>query len=92
MMPSDPTPSIDVGILLRPGARLDASHHWRSDDGRWSASVWFRTGGYNRVSIQGPAAALRELAAALVAAADQAEEAEEAEEADLGEPVVGVGS
>jgi hypothetical protein len=89
MMPSDPTPSIDVGILLRPGAGYDASHHWRSEDGRWNASIRFRTGGYNRVSIQGPAAALRELAAALVAAAGQAEEAEEA---DLAEPVVGVGS
>jgi hypothetical protein len=89
MMPSDPTPSIDVGILLRPGAGYDASHHWRSTDGRWNASIRFRTGGYNRVSIQGPAAALRELAAALVAAADQAEEAEEA---DLPGPVVEVGS
>jgi hypothetical protein len=91
MMPSDPTPSIDVGILLRAGAGYD-SHYWRSDDGRWRASVWFRTGGYNRVSIQGPAAALRELAAALAAAADQADQAEEAEEAELPEPVVGVGS
>jgi hypothetical protein len=92
MMPSDPTPSIDVGILLRPGAGYDASHHWRSDDGRWSASIRFRTGGYSHVSVQGPAAALRELAAALVDAAAQADQAEEAEEAEQSEPVVGVRS
>jgi hypothetical protein len=91
MMPSDPTPSIDVGILLRAGAALDASHHWRSD-GRWNAAIRFRTGGYSHVSIQGPAAALRELAVALVAAAAHADQAEEAEEAELPEPVVGVES
>jgi hypothetical protein len=49
-------------------------------------------GGYSHVSIQGPAAALRELAAALVDAAAQADQAEEAEEAEQPEPVVGVGS
>jgi hypothetical protein len=92
MMPSDPTPSIDVGILLRAGASYDASHHWRSDDGRWNVSIRVRTGGYSHVSIQGPTAALRELAAALVDAAAQADQAEEAEEAERSEPVIGVGS
>ena len=85
MMPSDRTPSIDVGILCGPAPATTAITGGATM-GRWRASVWFDRW-LTTVSIQGPAAALRELAAALVAAADQAEEAEEAE---LPEPVVGV--
>ena len=51
------------------------------------ASVRFEVGGYSYATIQGDPAALRELAAALVEAADQAEE-----EAVAAEPAVGVGS
>jgi hypothetical protein len=86
MMQSDPTPAISLGIIVRVGTVYDASHHWRTEAGELRASVGFDAGGYSNAHIQGPPAALRELAAALVLAADEAEEAE------LPEPVVGVGS
>ena len=79
-------PAISLGILLRVGAVYDAPYHWRNQAGELHASVGFNAGGTSQAHIQGPPAALRELAAALVEAADQAEEAE------LPEPVVGVGS
>ena len=49
----------------------------------------FDAGGYSNAHIQGPPAALRELAAALHFAADQAEHAataEQAEQTDLADP------
>ena len=79
-------PAISLGILLRVGTVFDAPHHWRNEAGELHASVGFNAGGTSTAHLQGPPAALRELAAALIAAADQAEEAE------LPEPVVGVGS
>ena len=89
MTPADPTPAISLGIIVRVGASYDASHHWRTEAGELRASVGFDAGGFSNVHIQGPPAALRELAAALVEAAGQAEEAEKAERL---EPVVRVGS
>ena len=83
MMQNDPMPSIGLGIILPAGASYDSHHHWRNDVGELRASVRFEVGGYSYATIQGPPAALRELAAALIEAADQAE---------LAEPVVGVGS
>jgi hypothetical protein len=72
-MPLDRMPSISLGIILHPGARYDASYHWRTDAGELRASVGFDVGGYSAAHIQGPPHALRELAAALTEAADRAE-------------------
>ena len=77
MMPLDRMPAISLGIIVRVGAVYDASYHWRTEDGELCASVGFDAGGHSNAHIQGPPAALRELAAALLAAADRAESAEE---------------
>jgi hypothetical protein len=82
MMRPDRIPTISVGIIVRPGAEFDGSHHWRNDAGTMHAAVRFDAGGYSYGHIQGQPAALRELAAALILAADQADQAEQAEEAD----------
>jgi hypothetical protein len=73
MMPLDRMPSVSVGLIVPAGARYDASHHWRTDPGELRASVSMRAGGYSYASIQGDPAALRELAAALVDAAERAD-------------------
>ena len=73
MMPSDRMPSISVGVIVPAGAFFDTSHHWPNEAGAWHASVRFDAGGYSSGHIQGEPAALRELAAALVQAADQAD-------------------
>jgi hypothetical protein len=75
VMPNDRMPSISLGIIVHVGTRYDASYHWRTDAGEPRASVGFDAGGYSNAHIQGPPAALRELAAALIAAADRAESA-----------------
>jgi hypothetical protein len=86
-MHPDRMPSISLGVIVPAGAVYDRHHHWRTDLGAPRASVRFEVGGYSYATIQGDPTALRELAAALVEAADQAEE-----EAVEAEPVVGVGS
>jgi major membrane immunogen (membrane-anchored lipoprotein) len=86
MMHGHRMPAISVGIIVRIGGVYDARYHWRNEAGELHASVGFDAGGTSNAHIQGSPAALRELAAALVEAADQAEEAE------LPEPVVAVGS
>ena len=73
MMPLDRMPSISLGIIVHVGTGYDASYHWRTDAGDLRASVGFDAGGHSNAHIQGPPAALRELAAALIEAADQAE-------------------
>ena len=73
MMQNDPMPSISLGIIVPAGAVYDSHHHWHSTDGVLNASVRFDAGGYSSGHIQGPPAALRELAAALVQAADRAD-------------------
>jgi len=70
-------PSIGLGIILHVGSRYDPSSHWRTDAGELRASVGFDAGGHSNAHIQGPPAALRELAAALVDAADRAERADD---------------
>ena len=75
MMPLDRMPSISLGIILPTGAAYDSHHHWHSSDGVLNASVRFDAGGYSNVHIQGPPAALRELAVALTLAADLADPA-----------------
>jgi hypothetical protein len=85
-MHPDRMPSVSLGVIVPAGAVYDSHHHWRTDTGARRASVRFEVGGYSSATIQGDPTALRELAAALVKAADQAEEA------DPAEPVVGVGS
>ena len=75
MMPLDRMPSISLGIIVPAGATYDSHHHWHSSAGVLNASVRFDAGGYNNVHIQGPPAALRELAAALTLAADLADPA-----------------
>ena len=87
MMHPDRMPSLSVSILVPPGANYHDRYHWRTDLGALRASTQFRAGGYSYAAIQGDPAALRELAAALTAAADEAEEA-----VVEAEPVVGVGS
>ena len=77
MMPLDRMPSISLGIIVRVGAVYDASYHWRTEAGELRASVGFDAGGHSNAHIQGPPAALRELAAALVNAADRAESADD---------------
>jgi hypothetical protein len=77
VMPSDRMPAISLGLIVRVGAVYDASHHWRTEGGALRASVGFDAGGYSNAHIQGPPAALRELAAALIEAADRAESADE---------------
>ena len=76
-MHPDRMPAISLGIILRVGTVYDASHHWRTDAGELRAALGFDAGGYSSAHIQGPPAALRELAAALVAAADRAEAADD---------------
>ena len=77
MMPLDRMPSISLGIIVRVGVVYDASYHWRTEAGQLRASVGFDAGGHSNAHIQGPPAALRELAAALIQAADQAESDED---------------
>jgi hypothetical protein len=72
VMPLDRMPSISLGIVPA-GSVYDSHHHWHSTDGRLNASVRFDAGGYSNAHIQGEPAALRELAAALVDAADVAD-------------------
>jgi hypothetical protein len=73
MMPLDRMPSISLGIIVPAGAVYDRHHHWRTDRGVLWASVRFDAGGYSNAHLQGPPAALRELAAALIQAADRAD-------------------
>jgi hypothetical protein len=72
-MHPDRMPSLSLGIIVPAGATYDSHHHWHSSDGVLNASVRFEAGGYSSASIQGQPAALRELAAALVDAADRAD-------------------
>ena len=74
MMPFDRMPSISLGVIVPAGASYD-THHWPNDAGVWHASVRFDAGGYSSGHLQGSPAALRELAAALIDAADQADAA-----------------
>jgi hypothetical protein len=68
-------PSVGLGIFIAADATYDSHHYWRNDAGQWRASVRFEVGGYSDAHIQGPPPALRELAAALVQAADLADAA-----------------
>jgi hypothetical protein len=77
VMPLDRMPSISLGIIVPAGARYDASYHWRTDTGELRASVGFDAGGHSSAHLQGSPTALRELAAALTAAADRAERADD---------------
>ena len=77
MMPLDRMPSISLGIIVHVGSRYDASYHWRTEAGELRASIGFDAGGHSNAHIQGPPAALRELAAALIQVAERAERAED---------------
>jgi hypothetical protein len=74
MMQNNRMPSISLGIIVPAGATYDSHHHWHSSAGVLNASVRFDAGGYSSAHIQGPPAALRELAVALVDAADRADD------------------
>jgi hypothetical protein len=74
VMPLDRMPSISLGIIVPAGATYDGHHHWRTDTGVLWASVRFDAGGYSSAHLQGPPTALRELATALLDAADQADQ------------------
>jgi hypothetical protein len=73
MMPLDRMPSISLGIIVPTGVLYDSHHHWWTSEGVLCASLRFDAGGYSNAHIQGEPAALRELAAALVEAADRAD-------------------
>jgi hypothetical protein len=73
VMPLDRMPSISLGLIVPVGAVYDGSHHWPNDAGVVHASVRFDAGGYSCGHIQGEPIALRELAAALLEAADRAD-------------------
>ena len=73
MMPLDRMPSVSLGVLVPVGATYDGHHHWWTSQGVLCASVRFEVGGYSSAHLQGPPVALRELAAALVDAADRAD-------------------
>jgi hypothetical protein len=88
-MPLDRMPSISLGIIVHVGAVYDASYHWCTDAGELRASVGFDAGGYSSAHIQGPPAALRELAAALLDAAGRAEGADDPADALVVEGVAG---
>jgi hypothetical protein len=77
VMPLDRMPPISLGIIVHVGTDYDASYHWRTDAGELRAAVGFDAGGHSNAHIQGPPAALRELAAALIQVADRAESAED---------------
>jgi hypothetical protein len=72
-MHNDPMPSIGLGIIVPAGALYDSHHHWRNELGALRASVRFEIGSYSDAHIQGDPVALRELAAALLRAADLAD-------------------
>ena len=72
-MHPDRMPSLSLGIIVPVGAVYDGSHHWPDDAGVVHASVHFDAGGYSCGHIQGQPAALRELAASLIEAADRAD-------------------
>ena len=71
-MQKDRMPSISLGVLVPVGASYDGHHHWWTSQGVLCALVHFDAGGYSSAHLQGPPAALRELAAALLDAANQA--------------------
>jgi hypothetical protein len=75
MMPFDPMPFISLGMVVPTGAAYD-SYHWRTETGTVRASVRLEAGGHANAHLQGPPAALRQLAAALVQAADLADHAD----------------
>jgi hypothetical protein len=89
MMHPDRMPSVSIGIIIPVGAAYDPSHHWRTDAGTLRASVGFGAGGYSHGHIQGDPAALRELAAALVQAADRADRSSDPAPAAVVEGVAG---
>jgi hypothetical protein len=89
MMPLDRMPSISLGIIVPAGASYDSHHHWYSSDGVLNASVRFDAGGYSNAHLQGPPAALRELAAALLQAADLADRRDQPSEPVFAEGVAG---
>jgi hypothetical protein len=64
-MHAHPMPAISLGILLRVRTIHDL-YHWRSEAGELRTSVGFDAGGTSHAHLQGPPAALRELAAALI--------------------------
>jgi hypothetical protein len=73
MMPSHPSPSsVRASLLAEPGTAYETAP-WLGHDGQPNASVrYYPPGGV--FTIQGPPAALRELAAALLRAAEQTEQ------------------
>jgi hypothetical protein len=73
-MHPDRMPSLSLGLIVPTDATYDSHHHWHGSDGVLQASVRFDAGGHSSGHIQGQPAALRELAAALVAAADLADQ------------------
>ena len=75
-MHAHPMPAISLGLIVRAGTAYDL-YTWQADDGERRASVGFDAGGHSHAHLQGSPAALRELAAALLDAADRADSADD---------------
>jgi hypothetical protein len=87
-MPAHPSPSsFSFAFLAEPGTRYEASR-WRAHDGQVNGSVSYYKPGCP-FTIQGPPAALRELAATLVQAADLADHADDPAPVAMVEGVAG---
>jgi hypothetical protein len=67
-------PSVSTSLLVHPDDTYDTPHAW-IDGGQTYAAVGFDAGGASHGTIQGPPAALRKLAAALIQAAHHADAA-----------------
>ena len=88
MMPSHPNPSsFSFAFLAEPGTDYETSC-WRGHDREANGSVSYWKPGCP-FTIQGPPAALRELAAALVQAADLADHADDSAPVAVVEGVAG---
>jgi hypothetical protein len=72
-MHAHPMPAISLGIILRVGTVYGDLYTWRTDAGELHTSIGLQARGTSNAHIQGPPAALRELAAALLDAANRAE-------------------
>jgi hypothetical protein len=90
MMPAHPSrSSVQVSLLAEPGTRYQTAP-WLAHDGEPNGSVRYWPPG-GSFTIQGPPAALRELAAALTLAAEQTEQAFPVQPAGVAAPE-GVGA
>jgi hypothetical protein len=75
MHPNRSPLALTATLFAYPGGRYDPTHHWRTEDGSWCCSVHADCGRSGGFAVLGAPAGLRELAAALIQAADLADQA-----------------